>query len=778
MSDRFKKRSEGLARRVLAWATGTLAGRAATGAVVLALAAIVLYPAVAGPAGIDVAVLLLVGAGSAGAGWFASNLRHPNGTPPALPRESAVDTEEILSLRAAVHTMQLGITITDLAGKIRYTNPAEAAMHGFEVEELIGRDSTLFSSESRPRSKPLSREQLDKFSSWSRETVNRRKDGTVFPVTLLSDAVRTPDGEVVGVVTTCEDITERRRAEEQLRESEERYAVAARGTNDILWDWNLVTNALYLSPRWDDLLGIALVESGESPERWLGRVHPDDLEDLQVQIAAHLQTASSHLTHQHRIIHSDGSDRWVLCRGFAVRDKQGNATRIAGSMTDITERKRMEDRLSYDAMHDGLTGLPNRTFFTKMVTRAIRRAERDLQKSYAVLFVDIDRLKSVNDAMGHSCGDGLLKVTAQRLEACVRPGDIVARLGGDEFTVLLEEVSSVDEVATAAERVVVALQQPCTILGQEVVSSASVGVAVSEPAYERAEEVIRDADLAMYRAKQRGKARYEIFDKELQAQALSELTLEMDLRRAVEQSEITIHYQPIVALDTGKISGLEALMRWNHPQRGTIYPKEFIGVAEEMGLIVSMGRLLLKEGCRRLSDWQQSFPVDPPLFLSVNISPRQLDEPGFVEDTLNIVRGAGLRPGDIRLEIAEGIALDLQEGRSDVIRRFMEAGMGVQIDDFGTGYSALSELQRLAFDTLKIDRAFVAQLAESEENLEVVRMIVTMAQTLGMSVIAEGVETDDQRRQLQGLDCRQGQGYLFSEPLDGDKVEALLAEQS
>ena len=739
--------------------------------------AIVLLTAVVASRGSGVLSVFVLAMVAAALGWLVAKHLGTNVATHGPVPETMHDDEELLSLRKAVEKMQLGITITDLDGKIRYTNPAEARMHGFTVEELVGQYGAVFAPNAKPT--PMSRNKLDEFNSWQRETLNRRKDGTVFPVKLLSDVVRTPEGEVVGVVTTCEDITARLRAEEQLRESEEQYAVAARGANDVLWDWNLVTNSLYLSPRWDDVLGNVPRGSGDSPEEWLSRVHPDDLEDLKVQIAAHLQGVSSHLEHEHRIMPRDGLHRWVLCRGMAVRDETGSATRIAGSMTDITERKRMEDQLQRDALYDGLTELPNRKFFTKMVRRAIGRAGRDQDKAYAVLFVDIDRLKVVNDGMGHSSGDRLLNVTARRLEACVRPGDTVARLGGDEFTILLDEVSDVLDATTVADRILKALEKPSRIAGRDVVSSASIGIAMSGPQYDRPEEVIRDADLAMYRAKQRGKARYEVFDTTMHEQALSALQVETDLRRALDRDELSIRYQPIVDLDSKAVVGLEALMRWEHPERGMVYPKEFIAVAEETGLIVPMGRWILQEACNRVREWQKTFAVDPPLYVSVNVSPRQLDESNFVDDTLAIVRAAGLRPEDLRLEITEGIALEAQDGRATNIRTLMDAGIRVQIDDFGTGYSALSQLQQYSFDTtLKIDRAFVSQLAESQEGLEIVRTIVTMARTLGMSVIAEGVETEDQRRQLQDLNCEQAQGYLFSKALDKGGVEELLAAQS
>ncbi len=748
------------------------AGRVAIAAAGFGLA-LVLLLATAGSG----STLLAMGAaaGSVAAGWFAATAFKTDA--PSTPRVHVepAEPEQILSFRKAAETMQLGVTITDLEGKIRYSNPAEAKMHGYTVDELLGHDGTIFAPTAQPKPKLLSRKELDEFDSWQRETLNRRKDGTLFPVKLLSDAVRTADGTVVGVVTTCEDITERRRAEEQLRQSEEQYERAVRGSKDVLWDWDLVTNTLYLSPRWDELIGATERAQGNSPEEWLSRVPQGDIEDLKVQIAAHLQGVSSHLEHEHRINAGHGRLRWVLCRGTAVRDETGKATRFAGSMTDITGRKQMEARLEHDALHDGLTGLPNRTFFNEMVQRAIGRAARDHDKSYAVLFVDIDRLKVVNDGMGHKSGDRLLTITARRLEACVRPGDIVARLGGDEFTILLDEVSDVGFVKTIATRIVKTLQQPCTISGHEVASSASLGIAMSSPDYDRPEEVIRDADLAMYRAKQRGKARYAVFNRTMHQQAVSALQLETDLRQALEREEFAIRYQPIVALDSGSVIGLEALVRWEHPKRGTVFPSDFIAVAEEIGLIVPLGRWILREACGRLCEWQQKFKTNSPLYVSVNVSPRQLDDSGFVEDIMSIVRDADLRPADLQLELTEGILLEGEEDRSTNIRRLMDAGIRVQIDDFGTGYSALSQLQHLSFDTtLKIDRAFVSQLAGPSDNLEIVRAIVTMARTLGMSVIAEGVETEDQRRQLQELDCEQGQGYLFSKALAPEGVEELL----
>ncbi len=679
-----------------------------------------------------------------------------------------------MGLEKAVETMQLGVTVTHLDGRIVYTNPADARMHGYTVEELIGQDVRIFAPGGAR--KQLSRVELDHMTSWRRDTINVRKDGTPFPCHLMSDVVRDRDGKVIGVVTTCEDITHRKAAELALRESEERYALAASGAADGIWDWDLRTGLAYFSPRWKAILGYDDGEIAPRLEAWLDRVHPEDLARVKAELASHLEARSAHFLSEHRLRHKDGGYRWVLVRALAVRDGSGRAYRMAGSFTDVTDRKRAEEQLVHDALHDALSGLPNRAFFMSLLDRAIKRMQRHPTYLFAVLFVDLDRFKVVNDSLGHGVGDQLLVAIAARLNRCLRPGDVVARLGGDEFTILLEDIRDASDATRVAERVQAALAEPFVLDGHEVFTSASIGIALSTAGHHRPEYFLRDADTAMYRAKSRGKARYEMFDEAMHRRAVVQLRLETDLRRAVERREFRLRYQPIVSLHTGLVTGFEALVRWEHAERGLMPPAEFIPLAEETGLIIPIGQWVMETACRQAKAWIEQFPEFPSLSISVNLSAKHFQQPDLVADVLEVLRRTGLAARNLRLEITESVLMGEAESHVRVIRELRRAGIQVQIDDFGTGYSSLSYLQRFSVDTLKIDRSFLA--AEGEGGgWDIVETIITLARDLGVNVIAEGVETEEQTSRLKAMRCEHAQGFLFREPVDAETATALLAAQ-
>lgn len=687
----------------------------------------------------------------------------------SLERSTSRDDERLIGLAKAVETMQVGVTITDVSGRVLYTNPADAAMHGYKAEEVIGKDVRIYAPPSTAQ--PLSPAQLAQLRSWQRDALNVRKDGSVFPVHLTSDVIRGRDGNVIGVVTTCEDITARKRAEEALRESEERYALAARGANDGLWDWNLKTGEIYYSPRWKEMLGYSEEEMSGSPEEWFSRVHPEDVPGLQSELKAHREGRTGHFEHEHRLRHKDGSYRWVLVRGIAVRDAEGVAYRMAGSLTDITGRKETEARLMYDALHDPLTGLPNRALFLSLLDRCIRRTKRRRDYLFAVLFIDLDRFKLVNDSLGHGAGDELLVELARRLKSCLRPGDVVARLGGDEFTVLLDDIRDVSDATRVAERILNELQMPFDLGGHEAFTTASIGIALSTAGHDLPEHVLRDADTAMYRAKVRGKARYEMFDEAMHARAVAQLKLETDLRRALTRNELRVQYQPIVELASGVIMGFEALVRWEHPERGLVSPGEFIPIAEETGLVIPIGNFVLETACRQTAEWQRKYPAYHDLSVSVNLSVRQFQLPDLVDQIMEILGATGLSPRSLRVEITESVLMDDPETNKETIRALRERGVQVQIDDFGTGYSSLSYLQRFSVDTLKIDRSFIS----GGETWDIVQTILGLARDLGVDVIAEGVETEEQSRRLSALQCHRAQGYLFREPVDAETAERMLA---
>ncbi|MDQ3280710.1 MAG: EAL domain-containing protein [Acidobacteriota bacterium] len=443
------------------------------------------------------------------------------------------------------------------------------------------------------------------------------------------------------------------------------------------------------------------------------------------------------------------------------------------SFRDMTARYAAEQRLLHDAIHDGLTALPNRTLFMDRLGQAIRHSKRHLDHQFALLFVDVDRFKLVNDSLGHLVGDELLIAIAARVRDAVRPGDTVARLGGDEFTILLESIDKPEDTAIVAERIQQIISAPFRVREHEIFTTVSIGIAVSAPHYQTAEEMLRDADIAMYRAKANGRAGYEVFQPGMHSTAVALLQLENDLRRAVGRDELVLHYQPIVNLEDSRIIGFEALVRWNHPQRGLIYPAEFIPLAEETGLIVHVGRWALFEACARMAQWQETFGR-PDLAMSVNLSGRQLAQPGFVADVERVLRETALPPETLCLEITETVLMENSDRAAASIGRLRDLGVKVHIDDFGTGYSSLSYLHRFAIDTLKIDRSFISHVTTGDESMEIIRTITTLAGNLKVPVIAEGVETEIQRAQLLALGCQSAQGYLFSMPADEAAVRTMI----
>lgn len=571
---------------------------------------------------------------------------------------------------------------------------------------------------------------------------------------------------------------ERKHADEALRLSEERYALAVNGANDGIWDWDLHGGDVYYSERWHKILGFD-DQLPATINTWTDRIHDDDKADFNRELEAHLAGNSSHFSHEYRIRTKSSEFIWVLSRGIAVTDHDGQCVRMAGSITDISPRKRAEEQLIHDALHDHLTGLPNRNLMIDRLGQAIERIrDSDREKhaiEFAVLFLDLDRFKNINDSLGHSIGDMLLNLIASKLGEITRPGDTVARLGGDEFAILLSDVNSLSEVTHFADRVLAECAMPVKIKSHEICTTVSIGIALGTERYASSHEVLRDADLAMYWAKSEGKDCYQIFDREMHSRVVKQQRLELDLRQAVEKKEFVIHYQPIVSLTSKSMVGFEALIRWNHPLRGLVGPNEFISTAEETGLIVPLGWWTLREACKQARQWQQDFSSEQPLSISVNISGKLFNHPDMMTNLRRILRETRLAPSSLRLEITESVLLDHAEESVAKLAEIRNLGVGLHVDDFGTGYSSLSYLQKFNYDTLKIDRSFVNQMGNNNGSSAIVQSIIALGKLLHMNIIAEGVENQEQLERLKELECPQVQGFLFSKPIDSKTASRLLA---
>jgi diguanylate cyclase (GGDEF)-like protein/PAS domain S-box-containing protein len=579
---------------------------------------------------------------------------------------------------------------------------------------------------------------------------------------------------VDGLALMWQDVTERVRAEQEIRHRGERLALAAEGANDGLWQWNLKTQEFYVSGRWRAMVGLEAGAAIAGPGEWLERVHPDDINNLNAALDAHLAGSAPIFQHEHRIRHEDGAYRQFLCRGMCVKDSAGKPDRIAGSLTDTTEHAIAQERLRSVGFVDALTGLSNRAVFVEGLGRRLDECRRrGLYSGFAVLYLDLDRFKIVNDSLGHMVGDELLIAASRRLESCLRQGDALARLGGDEFAIFLHGLSDDGQANAIAGRIQDALRAPFSIAGREVFTSASLGIAFGPAHYTNPDEIMRDADTAMYHAKSRGKARHEVFDAEMHARVRDRLSLENDLRRAVAANDFEVHYQPIVLLASGMCVGFESLVRWKRNGE-PVSPATFVPIAEELGLIESLGTWVLQEACRTFAAWQRQYPAAGLDCITVNVSSRQLVQRNFPRVVQQAVRHTGLRPADLRVEITETALLDSPGEAALVLRELRDFGVKVYLDDFGTGYSSLSHLHNLPVDALKIDRSFVSGLVLPGRP-PIVESILALARTLNTSVVAEGIETEVQSRELERLGCTHAQGFLFSRPLSPQAAEELIA---
>jgi len=670
------------------------------------------------------------------------------------------------------------VTIVDLDGTLRYANPAFERMLGYDTEEVVGKMNVL--EYVHPDDLPHVLEETEKAVSAGGVATNkaeyrfRHKDGSWQWVesagTYLLD-----DPHVKGVVVQTRDITERKRTEEALGEAEERFR---RSFDDAAIGMALVApdgQFLRTNRSLCEILGYPEEELLEKTFQDI--TYPDDLDADLDQVRRMLVGKIRTYQMEKRYVHKYGQVVWVLLSVSMVRDEEGEPLYFVSQIQDISERKVLEERLEHRAFHDSLTDLPNRQLFMDRLGQALRRTMRR-HKRVAVLFMDIDEFKTINDSLGHEVGDLLLKVVARRLGHCLRPEDTLARFGGDEFVVLIEAVDNSEQAVEVAERITEEFRKPFNIEGRDLYVAASIGISLGNARTHDSDGLLRDADTAMYRAKDETES-YTLFDPSMYARAFRRLELENDLRHAIEQEEFVVHYQPIVRLDDeGGVGRIEALVRWDHPERGFLDPDEFVPIAEESGLVVPMGEQVLEYACRCAVEWQRQFPRRTPLVLSVNLSARQLSRPDLAETVARVLRETGMEGGCLNLDITEMVYVSTLERHTAVLDRLKGMGVEISIDDFGTIYSSLSYLKRLPADTIKIDKSFVKGLGEVVEDTAVVQMIIWLAHTLGMEVIAEWVESEDQARLLKELGCDMAQGYHFAKPLPPEEIPALLSSET
>lgn len=680
--------------------------------------------------------------------------------------------------RNVVDSLGEGLLITDLDDAVVYANLRMAELSGYAVEEMLGRPAyeMLLPREqweqTRHRNEERVRGKADRY-----ETRCLRKDGASFWAAVSAAPYRDPSGEIIGTMGAFNDVTERREAEQELRAAEERYRALVENVPAVAYTQEVgkLQTALYVSPRIRDLTGYGPEDFESDPDLWYGVVHPDDRQEVAAEDKRTEETGDP-FRMEYRLVHRDDRVVWVRDESVLVRAGDQAPLYWQGVMSDITEHKALEEQLKHQALHDPLTGLPNRILLEDRLRLALRRTKRR-GGQVAVLFVDLDNFKVVNDSLGHEAGDRLLQSVSKRLGAVVRPEDTVARLGGDEFIFLLEEVG-LEEACSTAVRILATLRSPISLRGRKVYATASIGIAVGGNGTQRTEDLLRDADLAMYGAKRSGKARYAVFEEGMNAQALERLELEQGLRRALERGEFEAYYQPKVSLSSGRVIGFEALLRWHHPERGLLLPEVFISLAEETGLIVPIGEWVLREACHQARELHALYPSGPPPSMCVNLTAKQFREPGLPQIIARVLEETELEPSSLFLEVTESTAMEDAPATAATFEGLKDLGVRAIIDDFGTGYSSLSYLGRFPVDYVKIDRSFVGGLGEDRASTLLAKGVIDLTHAFDLKVIAEGVETKGQLQQLREMGCDLAQGFYFSEPLTSEAAKEWLVSPS
>lgn len=561
--------------------------------------------------------------------------------------------------------------------------------------------------------------------------------------------------------------------EEQIR----RYELAVSGSNDGVWDWNLQTDEVYYSKRWCEILGYLESELDSIPSSWLSRVHPDDVSLLDTAIHSHISNVTDCLAYEYRLRHKNGHYRWVLTRGKLVMDDNDRPWRLVGSQTDISDRKNSEQLIAYNAFHDPLTGLANRALLMERIEQMVIHSRRDETHSYAIMFLDLDKFKEINDNLGHEAGDVILKTVAKRIAVCVREGDTLARFGGDEFVILVAGTCTEKDVLGLAERILKEMAKPIHVLSHELHIGVSIGIVTDTASYEDSESSVRDADLALYHAKSNGRNRYELFKPSMHMNTSKHFALQATLSGAKDRKELVMFYQPILSLATGQVRGFEALMRWKHPENGFIYPLDFIPVAEETGLINEIGAWGIHQSCQQLKAWRSEIPEAQDWFVSVNVSGKQLESEMFSGQVNQALLESGVSGENLVVEITENVLMHDIRQIEPKLQLLKDMGVVLAIDDFGTGYSSLAVLNDFPFDVLKIAREFVLNIHTKPKSERTVRLIHMLAEEMKMKTVVEGIENDQELDTIMKIGCDLAQGFLFSKPKHAEEIAKYLAEK-
>ena len=676
----------------------------------------------------------------------------------------------LAQLAAIVEDSNVAIISRSLDGIITSWNRAAERMLGYTADEAVGREAELILLESRKARVRMNSERLlrgELLAPYESERV--AKDGTVVPVLVSTSALKDRAGKTSGVAFILHDISAVKRAEAALRESEKQFRQLATNIPEVFWMMDISRKAMiYVSPAYEQVWGRAWSGEPIPFDDWLVHVHDEDRRRVR---RAMRHFAAEGYSEEYRVVRPDGSCRWIHDRAFPVREARAQVTRVTGIAADITERKEIEQRLRYLAHFDQLTELPNRVLFKDRLEQAIAQAGRN-HRHVAVMFIDLDGFKIVNDTYGHAVADRLLADVARRLKSCTRASDTVARLGGDEFGIVLTNLTHEQSGQTAAQKIIDALARPFYSTGKEAFVSASIGLALYPWDGAGAELLTRNADTAMYKAKQLGRNNCKRYTPEMDAGVQQRLALEKHLRRAVDDSAFTLRYQPVVSLDTGRVTRVEALLRWSHPELGTIAPSDFVPLLEELGLIVKVSDWVLREACGQANLWRAAGMAD--IKIAVNVSARQLLNHDLSKHVLEVLRDMGCDPHQLDLEITENFLMQNIDAAKTALDKLRHAGIRLTLDDFGTGYSSLSHLSRFPIDAVKIDRTFVHDLPENPHHAAITRSVIGLAHNLGMRAIAEGVETQAQLDFLRDNGCDEVQGYYFAHPVSAFECAAVL----